>query len=96
MGALVRILPGLYSSRPEDFADLAKEKELFFAFYPLKYALPEGETEVVSHQPIPDWAKSYPMMRHSSGRTWTILRADMQLTLENLKKTPKYAQLTPD
>jgi hypothetical protein len=101
MGALVRVLPGLYERRPTDFTELAQQKELYFTYYVLEYALPKGETEVVSHQPIPDWARSYPMMRHSLGGgtsgTWTILRADMlPLTLENIRKSPKYTVLTPE
>lgn len=103
MGSLVRVLPGLYSSRPRDFVDLARQKELYFTFYPLKYAVPEGEAEIVSHQPIPDWAKPYPMMRHSNGGdatgrnySWTIIRADTPFTLDNLKKAPRYEELTPE
>lgn len=103
MGALVRVLPGLYECRAKDFTDLAQQRELYFTFYTLMYALPKGETEVVSHQPVPDWAKRYPMMRHSNGgdatgksHSWTILRADTPLTVENLKKAPRYAVLTPE
>jgi Regulator of ribonuclease activity B len=65
--------------------------------------LSKGETEVVSNQPVPDWAKSYPMMRHSDGadatgktHSWTILRGDTPLTVENLKKAPKYKVLSPE
>lgn len=79
-----------------------QELEVLFA-YPLRYAVPEGEAEVISHQPIPDWAKPHPMMRHSNGgdatgktHSWTIVRADTPLTLENLKKAPKYNELTPE
>jgi len=103
MGSLVRVLPGLYRNRPKDFANLSQQKELYFTFYPLEYALHDGETEVVSHQRIPDWAKSYPMMRHPNGGnamgrrdSWTILRADTPLTLDDLTKAPKYKELTPE
>ena len=98
MGALVRILPGLYPSRPGDFVELAQQRELYFTFYPLRYALPKRETQVVSHQPVPEWAKSYPMMRHSNGGSsgWMILPADTPLTLEDLEKAPKYPLLTPE
>jgi hypothetical protein len=54
MGALVRILPGLYQGRPRDFTDLSRQRELYFTFYTLEYALPKRETEIVSHQPVPD------------------------------------------
>lgn len=97
MGALVRILPGLYLGRPKDFTDLSRQRELYFTFYTLEYALPKLETEIVSHQPVPDWAKSFPMMRHSNGANiWIILRGDTRLTLENLKRAQKYTELTPD
>ena len=95
MGSLIRILPGLYERRPADFADLARQKELYFTFYPLAYALPDRETEIVSHQPVPDWAVPYPLMRHSrGGNVWIIMRADTRLTVENLMKATKYPVLT--
>ena len=103
MGSLVRVLPGLHSSRPKDFDNLARQKELYFTFYPLKYAVPEGHAEIVAHQPIPGWAKPYPMMRHSNGgdatgkaHSWIIIRADMPFTLQSLKNAPKYKELTPE
>lgn len=97
MGALVRALPGLYESRPENLADLTRQRELYFTFYPLEYALHDGETEVVSHQPVPNWAKPYPMMRHSTGaNVWRILRGDTPLTLENLTKARIYTVLTSE
>jgi len=33
---------------PKDFDNLARQKELYFTFYPLKYAVPEGQAEVVA------------------------------------------------
>ena len=103
MGSLLRILPGLYRVRPADLADLARQKELYYTFYPLKYALAGGDVEIVSHQPIPDWAKPYPMMRASWGEdasgkthTWMVCRADMPFTVDNIAKAPKYHELTPD
>jgi hypothetical protein len=96
MGAMVRVLPGLYERRPTDFTDLAQQRELYFTYYVLRYALPKGETEVVSHQPVPDWAQPYPMIRHSNGGFWIITRADVPLTLENVRKSPKYTVLTPE
>jgi hypothetical protein len=53
MGELVRILPGLFASRPPEFAELVKQKELYFVFYPLTYSLQNNLVEIVSHQPVP-------------------------------------------
>src|SRR5438128_2111977 len=44
-GDVVRVLPGLFSIRPTDFAELAKQRELYFIFYTLKYALRDGQPE---------------------------------------------------
>ena len=54
MGALVRVLPGLFSARPTNFAELSKHREIYFVFYTLKYALRDHQIEIVSHQPIPN------------------------------------------
>ena len=56
MGQLVRVLPGLHDIRPDDFAELARQKELYFVFYTLEYALRAGQTQIVSNQPVPEWA----------------------------------------
>src|SRR5205085_10467885 len=38
-GSLLRILPGIYSQRPSDFAALVAEEERFSVFFPLGAAL---------------------------------------------------------
>ncbi len=45
MGQLVRVLPGLYAGRP-DVRELAQQKELYFIFYTLDYALGYSFKEV--------------------------------------------------
>jgi hypothetical protein len=103
MGQLVRVLPGLYPTRPDDFVELAKHKELYFIFYPLKHALRAGQTQIVSSQPVPDWARPVPRMRHPAGRAsdgrtsnWRILDARASLTVPFLRQTPVVGELTPD
>jgi hypothetical protein len=93
MGELVRVLPGLYANRPSDFESLARQKELYFIFYTLNYALRAGQIEIVSHQPVPAWAKSYPMMRHEastdpSGKAlrWRFVPSSSPLTIEELQR----------
>lgn len=103
MGELVRVLPGLYDARPSDFVELAKQRELYFIFYTLNYALRAGQTEIVSNQPVPEWVKPIPLMRHPGGaapdgRTlnWRIVGAMQPLTLDFLQRTPVIRELTPD
>src|ERR1700728_3704399 len=68
MGALVRVLPGLYDSRP-NLEALVLQRELYFVFYTLKYAIREKQSEIVCNLPVPEWARAEPRMRHESGRT---------------------------
>jgi len=103
-GQLVRVLPGLFANRPEAFSDLAQQREQYFVFYTLDYALRADDgAEVVSNQPIPDWARPYPMMRHSAatdetGRTirWRIISAASRLTPEELQRAPILTDLTTE
>src|ERR1041384_7487522 len=63
MGHLVRVLPGIYSKRPTDFAALSSQKELYFIFTTLIHGLRKREIELVSSQQVPGWAKQFPIMR---------------------------------
>jgi hypothetical protein len=97
------VLPGLYGNGVSDFAALARQKELYFIFYILNFALRAGKADVVSNQPIPDWVIAPPRMRHAAtlddfGRVirWRIVSAASQLTPAELIRTPLIAELTPD
>ncbi len=102
-GELVRVLPGLYENHVSDLASLARQKELYFVFYIMNYALRTGQAKVVSNQPVPEWAKAHPMMRHAAAFDdfrrvirWRIISAASRLTLEELRRTPLLTQLTPE
>jgi hypothetical protein len=103
LGQLVRVLPGTYSSRP-DLASLAKQRELYFVFYTLEYALRAKQIEVISNHVIPDWAKEPPLMRKAGGLTdsegrtlnWTIGPALSLSTLGDLQQALKVRGLTPE
>ncbi len=102
MGQLVRVLPGLFDNRPNGFGELAEQKELYLVFYSLNSALRNDQVEFVSHQPVPEWARPYPMMRwagarDASGKTvaWKIFSASSRLTLEEHEQTPVIHNLTP-
>jgi hypothetical protein len=103
MGQLVRVLPGLFHTRPQDFSEVARQPELYFVFYTLNLSLRDKQCEIVSHQAVPPWAQEYPLMRwlaarDSSGRpiAWKIIRANTPLTLETHLNTPIVPQLTTE
>jgi len=103
MGQLVRVLPGLFHIRASDFSGLAKQRELYFVFYTLNYALHDRQAEIVSHQPVPEWAQPYPLMRwcgapdpRGRARAWKIFSASSPLTVEEHQRTPLIHNLTPE
>jgi hypothetical protein len=102
LGELVRILPGLYQARPHDFATIAQQRELYFTFYALRYALRDGLTVVVSNEPVPEWAQT-PLMRWRGGTdrsgkvlAWKIFKASDRLTLETHRRIPLVHTLTAE
>jgi len=102
-GELVRVLPGSYENRPTDFVELARHRELYFIFYFLNHSLRAGHAEVVSNQPIPEWAKDPPLMRlavawdefHRVVR-WRLIGAASDLTLDDLIGAPLVTKLTTE
>jgi hypothetical protein len=101
-GEIVRVLPGLYNSRPR-LESLVLERELYFVFYTLAFAIRKREAEIVCNLPLPKWAESEPLMRHASGRTrqgkitgWRIVPALSPLTVDFLIRTPVLRELTQE
>jgi Regulator of ribonuclease activity B len=101
-GEIVRVLPGLYSSRP-NLETLICQRELYFIFYTLKYAIREKQSEIVCNLPVPEWARPEPLMRHASGRSaegnvtgWRIVPALATLTIDFLRRTPVIRELAQE
>jgi hypothetical protein len=103
-GQVVRVLPGLYESRPADLASLVGQKELYFIFYLMEYPLRKGLAKVVANEPVPEWAIPHPMMRLPVGRDydlgrvlrWRIVSAANQLTLPEPLNSPLLTELTTE
>jgi regulator of ribonuclease activity B len=97
MGQLVRVLPGLFDSRPPDLGELAKQRELYFIFYTLNYAARNRQALAVSHQRLPEWAQPPPLMRWSlNNKAWKIFSASSPLTLEEHRRARVIHNLTPE
>jgi hypothetical protein len=62
-GALLRVLPGVFSSRPTDFRELALCKEAFFTFFPVQAAINRQIVEVVGHENVPAHVQ-FPLFRN--------------------------------
>jgi hypothetical protein len=64
-GALLRILPGLYKVRPDDFSRLVAQTPSFSTFFPLGAACHRGIVRVVAEEPIPAHTLDFPTFRNS-------------------------------
>jgi hypothetical protein len=67
-GELIRVLPGLYQFRPSHLAELVREKERFFTFYPVGAACRKDLVKIVGREQIPPSAKGIPLMRKAGWR----------------------------
>lgn len=64
-GELIRVLPGIWSSSPSDFADLVHQESQFITFFPLGAACSRGIVKVVASDEIPSFARQFPIFRNS-------------------------------
>jgi hypothetical protein len=65
-GSLIRVLPDVFETRPDDLEALASRKERFNAFFPLEAASKQGIAELAGTAPVPEEAREFPTFR--SGR----------------------------
>jgi hypothetical protein len=78
-GALIRVLPGVFSERVADIPKLGAAKELYFVFFPLGAAVARGLVEIVANAPIPNGSERPRRMKRpiaiapdGSIRSWAI------------------------
>ena len=93
-GTLIRVLPGFHQSRPTDFAQLAKTKELYFVFCPIEALVDQGLLQVASHERVPESAARFPPMRRrgfvrplakgGGVSNWTIVEDQKEYRVEKL------------
>ena len=101
-GTLIRVLPGCFQSRPTNFSEIARRKELYFVFCPVESLFNDGLLELIANESIPDFAKGFPAMR-KRGRVrpiakgggvshWTIVDGEKESRVEKL--TSEQARLS--
>ena len=94
MGTLIRVLPGFHQSKPADFVELAKAKELYFVFCPVETLVNQGFLRVASNECVPDSAVRFPPMRRrgfvrplakgGGVSSWTIVEGKKERRVEKL------------
>lgn len=65
---LLRVLPGIFEKRPEDFIDLVSSEPQFLLFFPLATACYRKIVQIVAEEPIPEIHRSFPTFRVAGAR----------------------------
>ena len=68
-GALLRVLPGLYSERPADFSALVAHEPIFSVFFPVGAACNRKLVSVVASEPITEQSQQFPTFRSAFSNT---------------------------
>ncbi len=91
-GGLIRVLPGLYSERPADFAGLVEAEEQFSVFFPLGAAAARGIVKIVANAPVPARKRAFPLFRDgvqspTTGRveTWWLWDGEREWRIGRLR-----------
>jgi hypothetical protein len=89
-GDAIRVLPGLFAARPDDFSGLVRD-HAYFAFYPVVAAVTQALVEVVAMQPVPAEYHMPRMMRRPGARsrdgrilTWIVIDGDNESVRDKL------------
>ena len=64
-GALIRVLNGIWATRPENFNELVGQGFQFVTFFPLGAACSRGIVKIVASEPIPSFSQSFPIFRNT-------------------------------
>jgi hypothetical protein len=88
-GPLLRVIPGLFASRPDDFGNLVQQRPAFMTFFPLGAAANRRMVRIVASSPIPEHAKRFPIFRgrNREGAPWYLWDG---------KREWRVAELTPE
>ncbi len=66
---LLRVIPGTFEERPEDFSHLVAHESQFLLFFPLGAACNRDIVRVVAEEEIPEVYRPFPIFRAAGART---------------------------
>jgi hypothetical protein len=85
MGALVRVLPGLYTARPDDLASLAARSERFFVFIAVGLLTHRGVVPIIGNVPVPAHAVPFPMFKMGGPHDWWLWNGEREWRVGELR-----------
>jgi len=88
-GALIRVLPGIFESRPSTFASLVQERERFWVFFPVGPACHRGMVRVVAEEQLPLWAYRFPTFRSGRSGLWFLWDGETEKQVEQLSEVER-------
>lgn len=98
-GALIRVLPGFFETRPNSFEKIVAEKERFYAFFPVDAAVAQNLVTVVANEEVPKTIRNFPLMRmaglpdrHGTVRDWWLFDGVREWPVDGL--TPEQQSLS--
>lgn len=72
-GALIRVLPGLFATRPADFSDLVLQRPVFSTFFPLGAACNRRIVCIVANELIAAHSQAFPIFKsRNHGRNGSV------------------------
>jgi hypothetical protein len=97
---VIRVLPGFFTTRPEDFTDLVNHPKAYFAFYPARVAVSQGAVEIVAHHPVPP-ERAFPAVYRRAGASnregrvlaWIICEGEKETLVRELSEEQRYLPL---
>lgn len=79
MGYLLRVMPGVYRTRPLNLNEVVASKSAFQRFFPLQRAVNIGAVRIVGSEPVPAFESEFrvfragsPNLGDGSPRVWTL------------------------
>src|SRR5690349_19964586 len=63
MGDLLRILPGTFAERPDEFSSIARQRELYSVFFRVQDAIRKAALRIVASEEITEAARHLPLLK---------------------------------
>ncbi|WP_083254306.1 hypothetical protein [Pandoraea sp. ISTKB] len=71
MGAMIRVLPGIFESPPDSMMSLVGKNTNFYVFFPISGAEKMGIVKKIGNYPIPEHSREMPIFRAGNSNSAT-------------------------